>query len=142
MIFKSIKKWQSFLLVPIQCTKWSKLIFYLWLHYFRSHVRTVKKVVARFTKMIVTSNVPYGFFYWLIWQICFAMWWNSKNTILKSLFYKYIVLLFRMQLWPVAQFFSLTFGWVCCCFAVVPTQKWVKKVGNWSELHSEKKYYL
>ena len=43
-----------------------------------------------------------------------------------------------MQLWPVAHFISLTFGWVCCCFAVAPTQKWVKKVGKWSELHSEK----
>ena len=40
------------------------------------------------------------------------------------------------------HFLSLSFGWVCWCFAVAPTQKWVKKVGNWSELHSEKKYYL
>ena len=26
--------------------------------------------------------------------------------------------------------FSLTFVWVCCCFAVAPTQKWVKKSGQ------------
>ena len=38
-----------------------------------------------------------------------------------------VVLLFRMQIWPVARFFSLTFGWVCCCFAVASTKKWWPK---------------
>ena len=39
-----------------------------------------------------------------------------------------VVLLFQMQLCPRNN--------------SKPNQKWVKKVGNWSELHSEKKYYL
>ena len=41
--------------------------------------------------------------------------------------------------------FVITFGWVCCCFAVAPTQKWWQngqEMFNWSEVHSEKKYYL
>jgi len=41
-----------------------------------------------------------------------------------------VVLPFRMKLRPVAHFFSLTFGWVCCCFAAAPTQEWVKKGGQ------------
>ena len=46
-----------------------------------------------------------------------------------------------MQLWPVAHFFSPTFGWVQQQSNSKPTQKWVKKVGNRSELHSKKKFY-
>ena len=53
-----------------------------------------------------------------------------------------------MQLWRVEHFliiFVITFGWVCCCFAVAPTQKWWQKwprnLFNWSEVHSENKYY-
>jgi hypothetical protein len=35
-----------------------------------------------------------------------------------------------MNLWLVEPFliiFVITFGWVCCCFAVAPTQKWWQK---------------
>ena len=35
-----------------------------------------------------------------------------------------------MNLWSVEHFltiFVITFGWVCCCFAVAPTQKWWQK---------------
>ena len=40
----------------------------------------------------------------------------------------------RMQLWPVAHFFHsvITFGWVCCCFAVAPTQKWWQNEKKWT----------
>ena len=42
----------------------------------------------------------------------------------------YIPTSFRMQLWPIEHFltiFVITFGWVRCCFAVAPTQKWWQK---------------
>ena len=53
-----------------------------------------------------------------------------------------VVLLFRMQLWPVAHFFhSLLGGFGVALLLHLPKSEW-KKVGNWSELHSEKKYYL
>ena len=51
-----------------------------------------------------------------------------------------VVLLFRLQLWPVAHFFSLIFGWVQQQSNSKPTQKWVKKMGNTSKLYSEKKH--
>ena len=53
-----------------------------------------------------------------------------------------VALLFQMQLWPVAHFFSLNSGWVQQQSNSKPTQKWVKKVGNWSELHWKKQYYF
>ena len=64
-----------------------------------------------------------------------------------------VVISFRMKLWRVAHFFSLTFGEVCnlkreegklpLLFSNhKPHQKWVKKMGNSSEFHSERNYYL
>ena len=69
-------------------------------------------------------------------NVCGLSGQNAKVPILQ------VVLLFWMQLWPVAHFFSLTFGRVQQQSNSKPTQKLVKKMGNWSELHSEKKYYL
>ena len=60
----------------------------------------------------------------------------------KSLFYKYIALLFRMQLWPVAHFFHSLLGAFAVALLLHPPKSEWKIVGNWSELHSKKKYYL
>ena len=51
-------------------------------------------------------------------------------VLLKYGFYYIVVFLFRMNLWSVEHFltiFVITFGWVRCCFAVAPTQKWWQK---------------
>ena len=38
------------------------------------------------------------------------------------------------KLWPVTHFFNsvITFGWVCCCFAVAPNQKWWQNEKKWA----------
>jgi hypothetical protein len=56
---------------------------------------------------------------------------NQKSSVRESkwnppikVWILYVVFLFRMNLWLVEHFltlFVITFGWVCCCFAVAPT---------------------
>ena len=50
-----------------------------------------------------------------------------------------------MQLWPVAHFFHsvITFGWVCCCFAVAPTKcdDKIKKSGQLVRVKTGKSLY-
>ena len=49
-----------------------------------------------------------------------------------------------MQLWPVAHFFHfvITFGWVQQQSNTKSDDKNGQEMFNWSEVHSEKKYYL
>ena len=57
----------------------------------------------------------------------------------------YIVFLFRMNLESVENFlaiFVITFGKMQQQSNSKPTKKWLKKIGNWLELNSEKNYYL
>ena len=55
------------------------------------------------------------------------IFWRLRHTKVPI---SYVVFLFRMNLWSVEHFlniFVIIFGWVCCCFAIAPTQKWWQK---------------